>query len=139
MTRSRRNYFAKSNRGKFGEVFFNNVLAGPSKAERVQAEREERVRHLFEKHGLGDLNAGKILKLAADNSISIDQIEKRILLPIVEERSGRSPARKLIANAGYQIRSAGQQFAALIGKLITLVVGFSLIAFASYTLSLILK
>lgn len=86
MARYRRSFLARSNRGKFGEVLLHNLLAGQTKSEKQQEERVKRVAILLKKYELADLNPRAILDYARDHSISIDQIEKKVLFPEIRRR-----------------------------------------------------
>lgn len=59
----------------------------PTQVEYKTREREQRVENVLKAYELTDLSARKLLRLAHDNSIRIDQIEKRIVVPIAEERA----------------------------------------------------
>lgn len=97
MVNYKRSFFAPSNKGKAGEVFVHNLLAGHTKAERDQQERIERITQLLKSYGLLDLDPRAILETARVRSISIDQIEKKLLLPIAAERQGWSKKQRKAA------------------------------------------
>lgn len=109
MTARKRSYFAKANRGNEGAVLIHNLLTPKSKSDREYDDRINRVQYLLEKHGISDVSAQEILKRAHYDSVRIDQIEKKIVLPLAEER----------ADPEYQARVAAEKTLKRRGRIYT--------------------